>query len=202
MVNDKPTHCQILHHGECACWIGRLFNQSKKGQERYHRIQQEIHRAEESVAAMKEFRNLKEFAVVFQPWPEGLTVKTRLTHYTYIQLNVHLWRFIPFFSLKPRNGRSIIRCWHSIVFTWVKRVTGKCSVARARVCVGGQTLISISIADGQVLLYGIICWRTRATNQWIGCRHASDSIAQLMSTHISSQTTTTKAIQPNRQSIQ
>lgn len=75
MVNGKPTHCQILHHGECACWIGHLYNQSKKGQDRYHRIQQEVHRAEASVAAMKEFRNLKEFAVVFQPWPEGLSVK-------------------------------------------------------------------------------------------------------------------------------
>lgn len=75
MVEEKPTHCQILHHGECSCWIGRLYNQSKKAQEKYHQIQSEIHQAEESVASMKEFRNLKEFAVVFQPWPEGLNVR-------------------------------------------------------------------------------------------------------------------------------
>lgn len=76
MAKEKPTQCTILHHGECACWVGRLYNQSKKGRERYHRIQQEMHRAEEAVAAMKEFRR-DDFAVVYQPWTEELSVSNR-----------------------------------------------------------------------------------------------------------------------------
>lgn len=74
MVHDKPPQCELLHYGECSCWVGHLYNQGRETQERYHRIQLEIHRAENSVALMKEFRGLKEFAVVFQPWPEGLNV--------------------------------------------------------------------------------------------------------------------------------
>lgn len=97
MADDKPTQCQILHHGECACWIGRLFNQSKKKQERYHLIQQEVHRSEQSVAAMKEFRNLKEFAVVFQPWPEQLTVNFRSLFRTILNLNSKFPLFYLFF---------------------------------------------------------------------------------------------------------
>lgn len=74
MVENKPFHCQMLHHGECSCWIGHLYNQNKENQELYHRIQAEMHEAEFNVAQMKEFRNLKEFAAVFQPWPVGLNV--------------------------------------------------------------------------------------------------------------------------------
>lgn len=62
MVENKPFHCQMLHHGECSCWIGHLYNQNKKNQELYHRIQEEMHDVEYNVAQMKEFRNLDEFA--------------------------------------------------------------------------------------------------------------------------------------------
>lgn len=74
MVENKPFHCQMLHHGECSCWIGHLYNQNKKNQELYHRIQEEMHDVEYNVAQMKEFRNLDEFAVVYQPWPVELNV--------------------------------------------------------------------------------------------------------------------------------
>lgn len=56
-------------------------------------------------------------------------------------------------------------------------------------------------ADGLVLLYGIIYWKIQAINQWTGCLHANDSIARPKSIHISSLTTITKTMQPNRQSI-
>lgn len=74
IVNGKPLHCQILHNAECSCWIGKLYSQTKNDQERYHRIQMEMHQAERDVADAKEFKNLDEFAAVFQPFPEGLSV--------------------------------------------------------------------------------------------------------------------------------
>lgn len=74
MVENKPFHCQMLHHGECSCWIGHLYNQNKANQDLYHNIQGEMHDVEFNVAQMKEFRNLKEFAVVYQPWTAGLSV--------------------------------------------------------------------------------------------------------------------------------
>lgn len=66
--------CRVASIGECSCWIGHLYNQNKENQALYHRIQAEMHDAEFIVAQMKEFRNLKEFAVVFQPWPVELSV--------------------------------------------------------------------------------------------------------------------------------
>lgn len=77
MVENKPFHCQMLHHGECSCWIGHLYNQNKANQELYHRIQGEMQEVEFSVAQMKEFRNLKEFAVVYQPWTVKMSVSFR-----------------------------------------------------------------------------------------------------------------------------
>lgn len=87
MVKDKPFHCQMLHHGECSCWIGHLYNQNKENQEMYHRIQKEMHMAEYVVSESKEFRNLKEFAVVYQPWPEGLNVSFIKN---YLEINLRL----------------------------------------------------------------------------------------------------------------
>lgn len=78
MVENKPFHCQMLHHGECSCWIGHLYNQNKENQELYHRIQVEMHAVESNVAQLKEFRNLKDFAVVYQPWPVNLSVCARI----------------------------------------------------------------------------------------------------------------------------
>lgn len=74
MAENKPSKCQFLHHGECPCWIGQLFNQNRKSQDFYHKMQQEIHQVDKKVASMKEFSNLDEFAVVFQPWSIGLSV--------------------------------------------------------------------------------------------------------------------------------
>lgn len=37
----------------------------------------EMHDVEYNVAQMKEFRNLKEFAVVYQPWTVGLNVSKK-----------------------------------------------------------------------------------------------------------------------------
>lgn len=73
MAKQKPNNCQFLHHGECACWIGHLYNQSQK-KDFYDKMQQEMHKIDEKVALMKEFSNLDEFAVVFQPWSLGLSV--------------------------------------------------------------------------------------------------------------------------------
>lgn len=77
IVNGKPLHCQILHNAECSCWIGKLYSQGKQDQDRYHRIQVEMHEVEREVADAKEFKNLNEFAAVFQPFPEGLSVSER-----------------------------------------------------------------------------------------------------------------------------
>lgn len=72
----KPLHCQIIHNGECSCWVGRLYNQNPELKVLYHRVQVEVHQAEYSVAQMEEFQNLKEFAVVFQPFTTGLSVSS------------------------------------------------------------------------------------------------------------------------------
>lgn len=70
----KPLQCEILHHGECSCWVGRLYNQTKELQERYSIIQRKMQDVEEEVGNMKEFRGLKEFAVMYQPFSRRLNV--------------------------------------------------------------------------------------------------------------------------------
>lgn len=80
MAEQKPNKCQFLHHGECACWIGHLYNQNKQTQEFYDKMQREMHQIDEEVAVMKEFSNLDEFAVVFQPWSLGISVS--LSHFS------------------------------------------------------------------------------------------------------------------------
>lgn len=70
----KPLQCEILHHGECSCWVGRLYNQTKELQERYSTIQRKMQDVEEEVGSMKEFRGLKEFAVMYQPFSRRLNV--------------------------------------------------------------------------------------------------------------------------------
>lgn len=71
---DKPTRCQILHHGECSCWVGRLYNQTRQSARKMHAIQQRMQAVESEVAAMKEFQQLDGFAVVHQPFSSGLSV--------------------------------------------------------------------------------------------------------------------------------
>ncbi|XP_050093192.1 phospholipase B1, membrane-associated-like [Anopheles aquasalis] len=75
MLEDKPFACQSLHHGECSCWIGKLYNQSDASRERWARIQEQYISVEREVAESAEFRGLDEFAVVYQPWSLNVTMK-------------------------------------------------------------------------------------------------------------------------------
>lgn len=77
-LKDKPLQCDILHHGECSCWVGQLYNQTKELQSHYNRLQKDMIDAEEEVGNMKEFQGLREFAVMFQPWSKGLNVNQLL----------------------------------------------------------------------------------------------------------------------------
>lgn len=72
--DNKPLQCEILHHGECSCWVGRLYNQTKELQDRYFQIQRKMQIVEKEVANMKEFRGLREFAVVYQPFTTHINV--------------------------------------------------------------------------------------------------------------------------------
>ncbi|XP_055597334.1 phospholipase B1, membrane-associated-like [Uranotaenia lowii] len=74
-INSKPGVCHALHHGECSCWVGRLYNQTEASRDRWRRIQQQMIKAEVEVSEMDEFRRLDEFAVVHQPWSTQLTLK-------------------------------------------------------------------------------------------------------------------------------
>lgn len=71
---NKPEKCTRMHHIECSCWVGRLYNQSDEMKKRIQRIQHNFIKAEENVAKLKEFRGLKEFAVVYQPLTKNFTV--------------------------------------------------------------------------------------------------------------------------------
>ncbi|XP_040169796.1 phospholipase B1, membrane-associated-like [Anopheles arabiensis] len=75
MLQRKPFACESLHHGECSCWIGKLYNQSEASRDRWARIQDEYIRVEKEVAESREFRGLDEFAVVYQPWSLNVTMK-------------------------------------------------------------------------------------------------------------------------------
>lgn len=75
MLQRKPFACESLHHGECSCWIGKLYNQSEASRDRWARIQDEYIRVEKEVAESREFRGLDEFAVVYQPWSLNVTVR-------------------------------------------------------------------------------------------------------------------------------
>ncbi|XP_049546327.1 phospholipase B1, membrane-associated-like [Anopheles darlingi] len=74
-LEDKPFVCQSLHHGECSCWIGKLYNQSDASRKRWARIQEQFISVEREVAESAEFRGLDEFAVVYQPWSLNVTMK-------------------------------------------------------------------------------------------------------------------------------
>lgn len=74
---NKPDRCARMHHIECSCWIGRLYNQSADMKRRMTRIQTDFIKAEEDVAKLKEFRNLKDFAVVYQPFTKNFSVTSK-----------------------------------------------------------------------------------------------------------------------------
>uniref|UniRef100_A0A182ML08 SGNH hydrolase-type esterase domain-containing protein n=1 Tax=Anopheles culicifacies TaxID=139723 RepID=A0A182ML08_9DIPT len=75
MLQRKPFACESLHHGECSCWIGKLYNQSDSSRERWSKIQDEYIRVEKEIAESAEFRGLDEFAVVYQPWSLNVSMK-------------------------------------------------------------------------------------------------------------------------------
>lgn len=116
--DNKPIQCELLHRGECSCWVGRLYNQTKEHQNQYHRIQLQMQAVEKEVAAMKEFRNLKGFAVVHQPFSTALSVGLlwyfRLLSYSLYSI-----------SYQPKIMITISHCWRLTAFTWVKRAIGK-----------------------------------------------------------------------------
>lgn len=101
--DKKPLQCEILHHGECSCWIGRLYNQTKELQERYSTIQRKMQDVEEEVASMKEFRGLKEFAVMFQPFSRRLNV---IKAHCYIQNIIQLLNI--FFLLSSQQINRVM----------------------------------------------------------------------------------------------
>ncbi|XP_053658229.1 phospholipase B1, membrane-associated-like [Anopheles marshallii] len=76
MLQQKPFACQSLHHGECSCWIGKLYNQSETSRKRWGRIQDAYIKVEKEIAESKEFQGLDEFAVVYQPWSLNVSMKT------------------------------------------------------------------------------------------------------------------------------
>ncbi|XP_053670197.1 phospholipase B1, membrane-associated-like [Anopheles nili] len=75
MLSRKPFACQSLHHGECSCWVGQLYNQSDASRDRWARIQDQYTRVEKEIAESQEFRGLDEFAVVYQPWSLNVSMK-------------------------------------------------------------------------------------------------------------------------------
>ena len=108
---NKPIQCEILHHGECSCWVGHLYNQTKELQETYHRIQTKMQIVEKEVAEMKEFRGLREFAVVYQPFTTGISV---IIYFIIFILNILILFEIS--SLKQISRIMIYPCWHLIAF--------------------------------------------------------------------------------------
>ncbi|XP_055693017.1 phospholipase B1, membrane-associated-like [Lutzomyia longipalpis] len=76
-LRPKPEQCRLMHHIECSCWEGRLYNQTDELRQRLRNIQQEFIRAEAEVAQYDEFKGLQEFAVVYQPFSRNLSIKTK-----------------------------------------------------------------------------------------------------------------------------
>ncbi|XP_039429002.1 phospholipase B1, membrane-associated-like [Culex pipiens pallens] len=74
-MKSKPSICNTLHHGECSCWVGKLYNQTDESRLRWHRIQDGMVQAEREVAKLDEFRRLDEFAVMYQPWSTEISLK-------------------------------------------------------------------------------------------------------------------------------
>ncbi|XP_055382450.1 phospholipase B1, membrane-associated-like [Condylostylus longicornis] len=85
VVTEPPPHkvvllktnskiCKTINHLECSCFVGNLFKQDQKTLERYERIHEKFSQVEEEVTKLQEFRNLTEFAVVFQPFSRNLSM--------------------------------------------------------------------------------------------------------------------------------
>ncbi|XP_037033341.1 phospholipase B1, membrane-associated-like [Bradysia coprophila] len=106
----KPLQCQILHHGECSCWVGRLYNQTKELQERYSVIQRKMQDIEEEVASMKEFRGLKEFAVMYQPFSRRLNLSTETSSHDF-----SLLAFDCFHMSQKGNAWAGVTLWNSLL---------------------------------------------------------------------------------------
>lgn len=70
--DSKPEQCQRLHVGECSCWLGRKVTPEMVA--KYMKIQEAFIQVEQEVSLLNEFRNLQEFAVVYQPFTLNMTI--------------------------------------------------------------------------------------------------------------------------------
>lgn len=76
---NKDPMCQLLHLVECSCFMGGFFNATKKTRIWFSQIELEYMRAEEEVTKMEEFRNLSDFAVIYQPFGVNSTVSKKFS---------------------------------------------------------------------------------------------------------------------------
>ncbi|CRK94860.1 CLUMA_CG008352, isoform A [Clunio marinus] len=74
LLKGKPRNCKFIHRGECSCWVGTVSNATKESRERWQKIQRHFIRVEEEVAKLEEFRGLDEFAVMYQPWSNNVSL--------------------------------------------------------------------------------------------------------------------------------
>lgn len=72
--NKKDRHCRMLQSGMCSCFTGLFFNATNDTREWFQNIEQRYIEVDEQVAKSTEFRGLKEFAVVYQPFTKNVTV--------------------------------------------------------------------------------------------------------------------------------
>lgn len=71
----KTRNCQLLQVGMCSCFSGLFFNASAETRKWFEEIETEYMKVDQEVARSREFRGLKEFAVVYQPWGIRTTVR-------------------------------------------------------------------------------------------------------------------------------
>lgn len=106
-LKPKPQQCKIMHQMECSCWVGPLYNKTQKLRERLKKIQEAVVRVEQEVANLEEFKNLKEFAVVHQPFTMDTTVSGSCRNGVLI-IDLLTW---PSFRWRMFGIKRIFRCW-------------------------------------------------------------------------------------------
>lgn len=72
--SKKTSYCKLLQLGICSCFTGLFFNATDKTRALFEKIEDKYIQVEEELARLPEFRGLKEFAVVYQPWTVNVTV--------------------------------------------------------------------------------------------------------------------------------
>lgn len=70
----KTKYCELLHLGMCSCFSGLFFNATTETKKWFEEIEEKYAKVEQEVTRSSEFRGLKEFAVVYQPWGVNTTV--------------------------------------------------------------------------------------------------------------------------------